>query len=413
MSRRPGDAPDLVVIGAGVMGLWTALHALESGRRVTVIDAFGPGDARQTSSDETRITRASHGSDAVYARWSRAALRAWIELGEVTGDPLFVPCGVTWFAHREDGFETASESTLRALGIPVERLSPGEIAARWPAIATADLAFGLFEPQAGVLRARAGIRAAAAAFRARGGTLQVAHVRPGQVAGDRLLDVVGHDGSRVTADAFVFAAGPWLPKLFPDLVGDLVSVTKQDVVHLGPAPGDDRFDSARFPAWIDFDEAIYGIPAIDGHGPKIPPDAYGRPWDPDTEDRIVDAASVATVRGYLARRVPDLARRPVTESRVCQYEATPDTHFVLDRHPGLRNVWIAGGGSGHAFKQGPEIGRYVAALVDGRTPPDAPPDDRFSVTRDRRAGMGVRAGSDSARPVPSAPTEVARDHVIA
>jgi sarcosine oxidase len=400
MSRQPRDTPDLVVVGAGVMGLWTALHALETGRRVTVIDAFGPGDPRQTSSDETRITRASHGTDAVYARWSRAALRAWVDLGEVMGDLLFVACGVTWFAHREDGFEAASEETLGGLGIPAERLSPAEVAARWPAIATADLAFGLFEPEAGVLRARAGIRAAAAALQARGGSLRVVRVRPGQVSGDRLLDVVADDGSRIAADAFVFAAGPWLPRLFPDVVGGLVRVTKQDVIHLGPAPGDDRFDAARFPAWIDFDEAIYGIPAIDGHGPKVPPDAYGRAWDPDTEDRIVDAASVATVRGYLARRVPGLAGRPVTESRVCQYEATPDTHFVLDRHPDLANAWIAGGGSGHAFKQGPEIGRYVATLVDGRTPPDAPADDRFSVSRDRRVLAGVRAGSDSARPRP-------------
>jgi glycine/D-amino acid oxidase-like deaminating enzyme len=400
MRRRAGNSPDLVVVGAGVMGLWTALHALEMGRRVTVIDAFGPGDPRQTSSDETRITRASHGSDAVYTRWSRAALRAWVELGEAVGEALFVPCGVTWFAHREDGFETASERTLRGLGIPAEELSPAEIAARWPAIATAELAFGLFEPEAGVLKARAGIRAAAAALQARGGTLRVARVRPGQASGDRLLDVLADDGSRIAADAFVFAAGPWLPRLFPDLIGALISVTKQDVIHLGPAPGDDRFDAAHFPAWIDFDEAIYGIPAIDGHGPKVPPDAYGRAWDPDTEDRIVDVESVATVRGYLARRVPDLANLPVTESRVCQYESTPDTHFVLDRHPDLANVWIAGGGSGHAFKQGPEIGRYVAALVDGRAPADGAEDDRFSITRDRRALGGVRAGSDSARPRP-------------
>jgi len=397
----PGPAaPDLVVVGAGVMGLWTALRAIGLGLRVSVVDAFGPGDGRASSTDETRITRASHGSDALYARWSRDSLRAWVELGEEAGNPTFVGCGVAWFAHAEGRFEATSQRTLESLGIPVERLAPAEAAGRWPAMATADLAFVLFEPEAGALRARLGMQAAASALERRGGALRVERVRPGRVDGDRLLDVVTDAGERIAGGAFVFAAGPWLPKLFPDLVGNLVSVTKQDVVHLGPEPGDRRFDADRFPAWIDFDEAIYAIPAMDGHGPKIPPDAYGPPFDPDSADRVIDATSIATVRAYLARRVPDLATRPVVESRVCQYEATADTHFVLDRHPALANTWIAGGGSGHAFKQGPEIGRYVASLVAGEIPPNAPPDDRFSLTRDRRAGAGVRAGSDSARPLP-------------
>jgi sarcosine oxidase len=398
-SGRPAD---LVVIGAGVMGLWTALRALESGRRVTIVDAFGPGDARATSSDETRISRASHGGDVFYTGWSRSALEAWIALGEEAGEATFVRTGVSWFAHRNDGFEASSEHTLRELGIPVERLSPAEVGRRWPTIATADLAFALFEPEAGVLRARAGIRAAARLFERRGGSIRIDRVRPGSTDGKRLLDVVTDAGERIAADSFVFAAGPWLPRLFPGLLGDLIAVTKQDVIHLGPAAGDRRFEADRFPAWIDYDEAIYGIPGIDGHGPKIPPDAYGRPFDPDTVDRMVDDTSVRTVRDYLARRIPDLAERPVTETRVCQYESTPDTHFVIDRHPELDNAWLVGGGSGHAFKHGPEIGRYVAGLLGDAKPANAPPDDRFALGRDRGSPAGLRAGSESPRPRPVA-----------
>ncbi|HLX34873.1 MAG TPA: FAD-dependent oxidoreductase [Candidatus Limnocylindrales bacterium] len=398
---RTGETPDVVVVGAGVMGLWTAIHLLDAGLGVTVVDAFGPGDARQTSSDETRISRASHGGDALYARWSRAALRAWIELGDEAGTPTFVPCGVAWFAHRDHGFEAASEAALRTLAIPVERLTLTEAADRWPIISTGDLAFVIHEPEAGALRARVGIRAAADAVRRRGGEIRLDRARPGAEVGDRLTDVVTDRGERISAGSFVFAAGPWLPSLFPDLVGNLISVTKQDVVHFGPVPGDGRFEADRLPAWIDYDEAIYGIPGIDGHGPKVPPDAYGPPFDPDAGDRIVDPASVRFVRDYLARRLPDLAGRPVIESRVCQYESTPDTHFLIDRHPALVNAWLVGGGSGHAFKQGPEIGRYAAALVTGGVPSNAPDDERFSLARDRRAGAGVRAGSDSARPVPA------------
>jgi sarcosine oxidase len=398
---RGAAAPDLVIVGAGVMGLWTGLRALEARRRVTIVDAYGPGDARATSTDETRITRAAHGSDPFYARWSRTSLEAWIELGAEAGVQTFVPAGVTWFAHREDGFEAASERTLTDLGTPVERLLPAEIERRWPPITAADLAFALFEPEAGVLRARVGVAAAVRAFEAGGGIVRVDRVRPGRTVGARLVDVETDAGERIAAGSFVFAAGPWLPGLFAMILGDLISVTKQDVVHLGPAPGDRRFDAGSFPAWIDYDDAIYGIPGIDGHGPKIPPDAYGRAFDPDSADRVIDADSIRTVRAYLERRVPDLAGRPVVESRVCQYEATPDTHFVIDRHPELENAWLAGGGSGHAFKQAPEIGRYVAGLLDGGTPSNAPPDDRFRIDRDRRTAAGLRAGSDSPRPVPT------------
>jgi len=396
-----GASPDLLVVGAGVIGAWTALRAAESGRSVAIVDAFGPGDPRATSGEESRITRASHGPDELYSRWSRDALTAWRELEARAGASIFVPSGVVWFAQREDGFEASSEVTLRRLGIPVERLSPSELSRRWPAIAGTDLAFGLHEPEAGALRARLGLLAAIRELEALGGSLRVDRVHPGRADGTRLLDVETDAGERISAAAFVFAAGPWLPRIFPELLGGLIAVTKQDVIFLGSAPGDRRFEADRFPAWIDYDGAIYGIPSIDGRGPKIPPDAYGPPFDPDTADRLVDPASIATVRDYLAVRIPDLAARPVVETRVCQYEATPDTHFVIDRHPDYDNVWVVGGGSGHAFKHGPEIGRYVAALVDGGTPPNAPPDDRFSLARDRRANAALRAGSSSPRPLPS------------
>lgn len=401
MSRAGGAAPDLVVVGGGVIGAWTALLAARTGRRVSLVDQFGIGDPRSTSTAETRISRASHAADELYVRWSRAALGAWRELGRDAGEDLFVPTGVLWFARREDGFEAASEAALRAVGVPVERLSPAEVHQRWPAIATADLAFALHEPEAGVLRARVGIRAVVRAFEAEGGTVVVGRARPGRTDHGRLASLETDTGDRMAAGAFAFAAGPWLPGLFPELVRGLIGVTKQDVLFLGPAPGDRRFEADRFPAWIDYEAEIYGIPGIDGRGPKVPPDAYGRPFDPDTADRLVDDASIGTVRRYLERRIPDLAHRPVVETRVCQYEATPDTHFILDRHPGLQNVWLAGGGSGHAFKHGPEIGRYVVGLLDGGLPPNAPPDDRFSLTRDRRVNAALRAGSASPRPLPA------------
>jgi glycine/D-amino acid oxidase-like deaminating enzyme len=251
----------------------------------------------------------------------------------------------------------------------------------------------LHEPEAGLLMARRGVAAVVRTFVDEGGRFEHRAIRPGAIDGTRLVDLTATDGSRIAAGAFVFAAGPWLPRLFPSVVGELIRVTKQDVVFLGPGAGDGRFGAEWLPCWVDYDASFYGVPGVDGRGPKAAPDRYGPVFDPTDGERLVDPETVRLARRYLARRFPALADQPVVETRVCQYETTPDTHFVLDRHPELDNAWIVGGGSGHAFKHGPVIGRTVAGWVGG-TPRDAG-HARFGLDRPRGAGPGMRSGGDS------------------
>jgi sarcosine oxidase len=225
-----------------------------------------------------------------------------------------------------------------------------------------------------------------------GGTFEIAAVRPCRTAGRRLLEVADDAGRTWTGGAFVFAAGPWLPRLFPRLLGGLLRVTKQDVLFVGSPGGDRRWEAEALPCWVDYDRACYGIPGVDGRAFKLAPDRLGPVWDPVRGERLVDPESVRLVREYLAQRFPALAGQPVVDSRVCQYSSTPDTHFVIDRHPELDNVWLVGGGSGHGFKHGPAIGRHVVARLDGAP---APEDDRFSVLRPRSATAGPRTGGDA------------------
>jgi glycine/D-amino acid oxidase-like deaminating enzyme len=372
---------DLVVVGAGVMGAWVALQAQRDGRRTTLIDAFGAGSARSTSGDETRIIRASHSDDPFYSRWSREALPAWNALAEASGEQLFVQAGVLWLAHEGGGWEAASEATLRGLSIPVERLSPAELTSRWPQFAANDLAFAVFEPEAGMLMARRGVIAVARAFAAAGGQFELAWAEPGAAHGRRLLEVTTSDGTRHAAAEFVFAAGPWLPRLFPDILGNLIRVTKQDVVFIGSPAGDGRFGADRLPCWLDSRAGFYGVPAVDGRGMKVGPDRYGPLFDPTSGERIVDPESVRLARRYLAWRFPDLAAAPVIETRVCQYETTPDSQFIIDRHPDFDNVWLVGGGSGHGFKHGPVIGRYVVGRLNGAAPGAG--EERFALDHNR------------------------------
>ena len=384
---------EVVVVGAGTMGAWTALRAVRAGRSVTLLDAYGPGNSRSSSGDETRIIRASHGDDTFYARWSRASREAWIVLGLAIGEPIFIEAGALWFARREGGFESASFAALSGLGIPVERLTPAEVAARWPGISVEDLAFAVLEPEGGLLLARRGVAATAARAVTEGVNLELVEAGPGRVEGDRLVDVVDASGRRWPGDQFVFACGPWLPRVFPDVVGEAIKVTKQDLHYLGPAAGDDRWDAPRFPAWVDYDSAFYGIGSIDGRGVKVATDSYGEPWDPDTGDRVVSPESIEAVRAYCRQRFPSLAMAPVLETRVCQYETTSDSHFLIDRHPRLSNAWLVGGGSGHGFKHGPAIGQYVVSLLDGHEP--AGDEQRFSLRRDAAAPAGLRTRADA------------------
>jgi sarcosine oxidase len=391
--RGPSDAADVVVVGAGVMGAWTAFWTQQAGFATTLVDAYGVGSPRATSSDVSRTIRLAHGSDSFYSTWARESREDWRRFSVEWRLDLLIECGTLWFARREDGFEAASEATLRHLGVAVEHLGPEEISARWPAISAGGLAFGLLEPEGGAIRAQASLEAVAAAFQRDGGRLRTAVLRPGRAEGQRLLDVVAPDGTRLAAETFVFACGPWLPSLFPDVLGSVIRVTKQDMVYLGPPGGDARFSPDAFPTWVEYEAGFWGLPDVDGHGVKLGPDRLGPVFDPSNGERIVDAESVRLVRDYAARRFPSLAARPVVETRVCQYESTPDTQFIIDRHPQWANVWLVGGGSGHGFKHGPRIGRYVTDRIRGRAP--EPDDERFSISRPRTAKASLRAGGDA------------------
>lgn len=383
---------DLLVVGAGTMGVWTAYRAQRGGgRRVTLLDAWGPGNPRASSGDESRITRAAHGSDALYTRWSRRSLQDWNRLGEERSESLFMPCGVLWFAYREDGFEARSIPIFQTEGVAHERLSPDEVARRWLAVDASDLLFALYEPEGGALMARRGCRVVADAFRAAGGTFEMAAVRPGTAVGPRLVDVWAADGRRWPADTFVFACGPWLPHLFPDVLGHVIRVTKQDVVFFGPPAG----TQTGAPAWCDYDAAYYGIPEIEGRGFKIAPDRLGPVFDPTNGERLLDPESVRLARAYLRRRFPRLADVPVVETRVCQYESTPDGHFLIAPHPEWENVWLVGGGSGHGFKHGPRIGEYLLARIDGAVEgaQDGEDEARFRLGP-RSAASAARTGGD-------------------
>ena len=363
--------PHVVVVGAGAFGGWTALHLLRRGARVTLLDAWGPGNSRASSGGETRVIRATYGSRVVYTRLAARALALWQEHERRWARKLYHGIGVLWLVEGDDQYEKAALPLLKEVGVQFEELSDRETAKRYPQINCDRVRWAIFERQGGYLTARRACASVLEGFLAEGGEYRQLAAEPLPPRGGELSGVALSDGTRLVADRFVFACGPWLGTLFPDVIGDCVRATRQEVFFFGTPPGDRRFTEDALPVWADHGtHFIYGIPGNEWRGFKVADDTRGPPFDPTNGERVPSPDALRAAREYLAYRFPALKDAPVLEARVCQYENSPDEHFIIDRHPAAGNAWLVGGGSGHGFKHGPAVGELVAKLVLSGGAPD-------------------------------------------
>ena len=367
---------DVAIVGAGVFGSWTAYLLQRAGAKVVLIDAYGPANSRASSGGESRIIRLGYGPDEIYTRAAQRSLKLWLEFFQQTSTAgLFRQTGVLWLANETDPYCEATLSTLQKIGANCERLTRDDLSSRYPQLELGSVHWGILEPEAGILMARQAVQAVCTAAQAEGVTyIQQAALSP--QSAKQLDSLSTTSGESIHAAKFVFACGPWLPKLFPSLLKDLFSITRQEVFFFGVPPGDERFNAGILPAWIDFNDLVYGLPNVDNRGFKLAIDAHGAEFDPDSGDRVVSSQGVAAVRSVLGKRLPALSDAPVLESRVCQYENTSNGDFLIDAHPEMSNVWFVGGGSGHGFKHGPVVGEYVLLMLSGEGPQEL----RFSLS---------------------------------
>jgi sarcosine oxidase len=367
---------DVAVIGAGVFGAWTALRLAQAGKHVVLLDAYGPANARASSGGESRIIRAGYGPDALYTRWAMRSLALWKEFFTPSHPDLFHNSGVLWLASEQNVYLRQTAATLAGNGVPVEQLDRAQMQRRFPQFDFRGVDLALFEPGAGALMARRAVQAVVAAALRQGVSYIQAEVKTPSGKG-RLEGLEVRNGERISAGQFVFACGPWLGKIFPTLLGDKIFPSRQEVFFFGVPAGNLQFASPWMPAWLFFEEGVYGLPDLENRGFKISLDRHGERVDPDTQSRMVSQTSADWMRGYVARRFPALRDAPIVETRVCQYESTSNGDFLVDRHPEMENVWLVGGGSGHGFKHGPALGEYVAGQVSGNGTTAEP---RFSLS---------------------------------
>ena len=409
--RSGRSSSNIVVIGAGAFGGWTALNLQRMGARVTLVDMLGPGNSRSTSGDETRGVRSSYGDrphGELWMRWARKALTRWKEWDAEYAKPLkmqvFFTTGDIILRSDWEPFLTQTRAWWEKNSIPHEVLPVDEVKRRWPQFSLKDINVVLYEPDAGVVRARRATESVAEVFRYEGGRMIIGRVvppEPGNFDGNTLKLT---NGDIISGDAFVFAVGPWLGKTFA-LMQNRMRTPLGTVFYYSTPVGDQRFVYPNMPSWNILGATGWpGLP-VDNRGFRVrggggggggPTAARGNSapadsattnratansatansaptnnagsanvTDPDLSVRWVDPDRVQRSRQFVSDHFPDLKDAPLNETRACHYESTSSRNFIIDKHPDIRNVWIAGGGNAEGFKSGPVIGEYVAKRVLG------------------------------------------------
>ena len=367
----------IAVIGAGVFGAWTSHQLQQLGHRVTLIDAFGPAHSRSSSGGESRLIRAAYGRDSIYTRMARDSLPEWKALSDSAGLPIFVRCGILFFFASAEVYAAETMEAHRELGLSTQALARAEMTQRFPVIDFDGITLGLYEPDFGALMARRAVQILVDRFVRAGGTYVTGKAEAPRFPAAKVEQIELSSGVAIDADYFIYALGPWLPKVFPDVIGPRIRVTRQEVFYFAGPAGDSRFFPEKLPGWVDFNEGdmFYGFPDLEGRGVKFAYDVHGPEVDPDIQSREPTRAAFEQVVSYRDRRFPSLKGAPLIGAEVCQYENSSTGDLLIDFHPAFENVLLVGGGSGHGFKHGPAVGRYAAA----RLFESVDPEPRFSL----------------------------------
>lgn len=481
-----GSSADVVVIGGGAWGGWTSLYLRQMGAKVTMVDAYGPGNARSTSGDESRGVRSSYGDRAespeLWMLWARESMNRWrqfdaewgrdlrLNLFHTTGDLILRPDWEPYLVKTKHWWDKHK--------IPYDVLNPDDVRKAFPVISMDDITAVLYEPDAGVVRARRACQTVAAVAEYKGVKIIIGRARTSKISNGRLDEIVLDTGQTIRGDTFVFAPGPWLGKTFPELFANKMRTPLGYVCYFGTPASDERFTYPNLPSFNFPGVTGWAALPIDSRGFRVRGgerapgagqggagaaaaarrgrgtagsgtagaraggggrgQAAGRggrggrtvaagqgtagggraggggfganaattppaQLDPDTSDRWADAPRIDGPRRFVTHRFPLLKDAPILQTHSCHYELSSSRNFIVDHHPQMSNVLIAGGGNAEGFKFGPTIGEYIAqrALGDIGDPAVAAafkiPEHDFEVTPPPAAADSSKRGRGGRR----------------
>ena len=366
--------PDFTIIGAGIFGLTTAIELRQQGHSVKVINPTQGPDPAAASYDISKIIRMEYGSDRFYMEAADKCIDIWHDWNIEFGRPLYHEVGFALLCRKpmEDPlqhFELASFQNLIECGHKPERIDSKAIADRFPVFNSALYVDGFYHARAGYAEATT--------------TLQFLRERAIRIGiemadGLRVESLVTDDstvsgikcrnGSQLKIGQLIICAGAFTASLID--MGSLLISTGHPVFHFEPgAP--ESFQAGSFPVFgADISNTgWYGFPLHPtANVVKVANHSAGLATAPFEAYRALEDAEVDRARDFVRSSIPTLANESIVYTRRCFYSDTFDGHFLIDKHPHFKNVTIGTGGSGHGFKMGPLLGKWIAKSAIGDQP---------------------------------------------
>jgi monomeric sarcosine oxidase len=370
------------------MGLATAYSiAKTSDSKVLVLDRYGIGNDYCSSNDVNRVFRYSYGSDELYTRMAVESLKLWKNLEKESGQEILLPTGLLMLQggdHSANGFNEASYRTLSRMKLGAEQLEADDLKKRFPRFRAEK---GFFDPHGGVLLASKALSILSSLSEKGGVEIRKGHARK-LIFGDH-PSVETADGENVRFHKLIITIGPWSNSLLNPKLASMVP-TRQQLIYFKPTDGLDHFRPGTFPVFFTDDH--YGLPAAGIDGVKVSPKELKEQVDPEKANRSVDEGQVVECREVCRRFVPDLANGELVRTKVCLYDMTENSDFVLDRDPDHPEVLYGYGFSGHGFKFALLIGTLLSELALDLNPSFAL--ERFSADPSRRRAptLGAHLG---------------------
>ncbi|WP_432777143.1 N-methyl-L-tryptophan oxidase [Brevibacillus gelatini] len=371
---------EVIIVGAGSMGMAAGYYLARRGISTLLIDAFDPPHTMGSHHGDTRIIRHAYGEGRQYVPFALRAQEMWAELEQASGVKLFNQTGVLSAGAHDCAFLWEVRESAERYSLPLEVLTAQQVRERWAGIELPDHFYACLEPASGVLYPEKAIHAYRKLATASGATLLTnTKVTSLQMDGEEV--VVHTDSESYRGQKLLVSAGAWNAPLLQDLGLSVPLVpTRKTIAWFGA--DESLYGADRFPAFVFHldDSMFYGFPSIDGAGVKIGRHDGGQVIDPDTLERTFGCylSDEGDVRSFLETYMPQAAGG-LRQGKVCIYTMTPDEHFIIDRHPDSPHIVFAAGFSGHGFKFASAVGEAACQLlIDGESKLDL---SMFSLSR--------------------------------
>ncbi|WP_066306790.1 N-methyl-L-tryptophan oxidase [Bacillus sp. FJAT-29814] len=362
---------DVIVIGAGSMGMAAGYFLAKSGKRTLLLDSFNPPHNNGSHHGDTRIIRYAYGEGAEYVPLALKAQELWNDLEKATGKPLFLQTGVLNVGMEKTDFIQNIISSSQTYSLPLEVLTSDEVNKRWPGISLSNEYISCFEPTSGVLKPEECISAYRELAEQHGASI-ITNTRVKEIKAQNDGVAINTGNQTYYSDSLVVSAGAWSGELLSmlDLKLPLQPIRKTFAWF----EADERlYNHKDFPAFA-FNTSkglYYGFPSIDGSGLKVGRHDGGEQINPDQPmlgfgELAEDEADLVQ---FLNSNMPN--SHHLKYGKTCIYTLTPDENFIIDLHPAYSNIAIAAGFSGHGFKFSSAVGQILSELISsGKTEQD-------------------------------------------